>query len=244
MYRTLDSEKIVATLERLQMRIEDRFPGRGLGAVCRELTGIAVEAKTRAEQIAAPNVALRIAVGSVLAVGIMLLVSVLRNVDFHPTGGTLFGVAQGIEATINVIVLTGAAALFLVTLESRVKRKRALDDLHGLRAIVHVIDMHQLTKDPAMAFQPGRQTPSSPVRKMDPFELVRYLDYCSEMLSLTGKVGALYAQSLSDRVVVGAVNDIEVLTTNLARKIWQKIMILETYGPGAMSGPAIDKNKG
>jgi len=40
---------------------------------------------------------------------------------------------------------------------------------------------------------------------MTPFELGRYLDYCSEMLSLTGKVAALYAQDLDDPVVVEAV---------------------------------------
>ena len=63
---------------------------------------------------------------------------------------------------------------------------------------------------------------------MTPFELGRYLDYCSEMLSLTGKVAALYAQDLDDPVVVEAVNDIEMLATNLSRKIWQKIAILQS----------------
>ena len=40
---------------------------------------------------------------------------------------------------------------------------------------------------------------------MTPFELTRYLDYCSEMLSLTAKIAALYAQSSSDAVVIDAV---------------------------------------
>jgi hypothetical protein len=56
--------------------------------------------------------------------------------------------------------------------------------------------------------------------------LQRYLDYCSEILSLIGKVAALYAQSLPDDVIVSTVNDIESLTDGLSRKIWQKIMIL------------------
>jgi hypothetical protein len=47
------------------------------------------------------------------------------------------------------------------------------------------------------------------------------------MLSLTGKLAALYAQSVNDTVVVEAVNDIENLATNLSRKIWQKIMMVE-----------------
>ena len=55
---------------------------------------------------------------------------------------------------------------------------------------------------------------------------MRYLDYCSEMLSLTGKLAALYMQNMRDPIVIESVNEIEDLTTSLSRKIWQKIMIL------------------
>ena len=33
----------------------------------------------------------------------------------------------------------------------------------------------------------GPDTPSSPLRRMTPFELTRYLDYCSEMLAIISK---------------------------------------------------------
>jgi hypothetical protein len=46
------------------------------------------------------------------------------------------------------------------------------------------------------------------------------------MLSLIGKVAAGYAQSFDDAVAIGAVNEIEDLTTGLARKIWQKMIVL------------------
>jgi len=65
---------------------------------------------------------------------------------------------------------------------------------------------------------------------MTRFELSRYLDYCTDLLSLTSKVAALYVQDLQDPVVLNAVNDVENLTTGLARKIWQKIMILDSLG--------------
>ena len=55
----------------------------------------------------------------------------------------------------------------------------------------------------------------------------RYLDYCSEMLSITGKIAALFAQSVNDDVVIDGVNDIENLSSNLSRKIWQKITLIE-----------------
>lgn len=68
---------------------------------------------------------------------------------------------------------------------------------------------------------------------MTRFELARYLDYASEMLSLTSKIAALYVQYFDDRVALQAVNEIENLTTGLSRKIWQKVMIIDTVGRGS-----------
>jgi hypothetical protein len=84
----------------------------------------------------------------------------------------------------------------------------------------------------------GPDTASSPPRTLTRFELVRYLDYCSEMLSLIGKVAALYVQDLPDSQAVSAVDDIEDLTTGLSRKIWQKIMILENAPDSVAIAPA------
>jgi hypothetical protein len=131
------------------------------------------------------------------------------------------------EALANLVVLLGAALLFLITIEQRVKRRRALRHLHELRAIVHVIDMHQLTKDPSTSVSVGGNTPSSPARTLKPYELSRYLDYCSEMMSLASKVAVLFAQSFPDPVVTEAVSDIERIASGLSQKIWQKIMIID-----------------
>ena len=46
------------------------------------------------------------------------------------------------------------------------------------------------------------------------------------MLSLTGKVAALYVQDFEDGVALQAVNEIEDLTTGLSRKIWQKLTVV------------------
>jgi hypothetical protein len=70
-------------------------------------------------------------------------------------------------------------------------------------------------------------TKSSPEQKLNVYELARYLDYSSEILSLIGKIAAMYAENLRDDVVISAVNEIENLTTGLCRKIWQKLIILE-----------------
>ncbi|MFM7924284.1 MAG: hypothetical protein ACKPJJ_29030, partial [Planctomycetaceae bacterium] len=71
----------------------------------------------------------------------------------------------------------------------------------------------------------------------------RYLDYCSELLSLVGKLAALYAQSTSDPVVLQSVNDIEQLTNGLSRKIWQKIMMLDDdVSPNPTESPRTHKS--
>jgi hypothetical protein len=59
-------------------------------------------------------------------------------------------------------------------------------------------------------------------------ELSRYLDYCSELLSITSKIAALYIQKFSDGVVLEAVSDVETLCAGLGQKIWQKLDIAES----------------
>jgi len=217
-YLALDAAEIVGTIERLGGRIEERFPGSGLGRVCSQLLEIARNARERAVWIAKPILPLRIASAAlavVIIAGLSLMVIQLRP----PPGQFELGpFIQVLEAGINDVVLVGAAIFFLVTLESRIKRRRALRALRELRSIAHIIDMHQLTKDPE-GTNPAESEFTAP-------ELARYLDYCSEMLSLTGKIAALYVQDFEDGVAVQAVNEIEDLTTGLSRKIWQKLTIV------------------
>jgi hypothetical protein len=150
------------------------------------------------------------------------------SATIHPQRpGGLSDFVPTLEATINVIVFLGAAVLFLLTVEGRIKRRKALAALHQLRSFVHIVDMHQLTKDPERLVLPQPDTASSPARPMSAPELGRYLDYCSELLSLTSNIAALFVQHLDDPVVLGAVNGIETLATGLSGKIWQKITLLE-----------------
>jgi hypothetical protein len=245
MYRSLDPEKIVATVEQLQRRVAERFPDSGLSAVCGELLKVARESQERAAWIARPQRVLRAAVGVLIvliAAGLVFVLSYLRL----PSGGfDAAGFIQVSEASVNLLIVVGASVLFLVTAETRIKRTRAIKAMHELRALAHVIDMHQLTKDPERAAAgagAGTETPSSPKRSLTPFELERYLDYCSEMLSVAGKIAALYVQKFDDPVVLDAAEDVEALTTGLSRKIWQKIMILNPVVPKASDRAATEKS--
>jgi hypothetical protein len=227
-YTELKAASILKTLRSLRARIAERFPERGLSNVCGELLELSERHVKDLETVMRPNLGLRALVTLVLALGL---------------GGVGFGIAQkirllqaspneiysfeGVEAIANITLLMAGGIWFLLNLEARMKRHAALQSLHELRSIAHVIDMHQLTKDPAMLTPHQSRTKSSPERDLTPFELVRYLDYCAEMMSIIGKVAALYMQKIHDPVVIATANDIETLTSGFSQKIWQKIMIVE-----------------
>jgi hypothetical protein len=229
-YTALDAEKIISSLELLSQRIYDRFPQSGLYQVSKQLLAFGKNAQEDVAWTSRPILPLRI----VTAILVLLLVAaviwtlrslaglqeikeILRLENFIPL----------LESGINDIILIGAGIFFLVSAETRIKRRRVLSSLHRLRVFAHVIDMHQLHKDPERVLHRGELAPSTPKLDMTPFELSRYLDYCSELLSFTGIIAGFYAQNSQDAVLVDAVSDIETLTNGISRKIWQKLMILD-----------------
>lgn len=227
MQMTLDAEKIIATVDRLALRVGERFPEAGLLKVAQNFSHIAREMRSDALKLGRANWWLRLATLAILATGVGLFASVVTELRFNPPAPEVSRLVQIVEPAANIAILVALGIAFIVSLESRWKRRRALTSLHSLRSMIHVIDMHQLTKDPSVLLENIAPTPNSPERTMGRAEITRYLDYCSELLSLTGKIAALYAQSIQDPVVVDTVNDLEGLSTILSRKIWQKIMILE-----------------
>jgi hypothetical protein len=228
-YRELSSAEILNTIETLERRVGERFPDSGLRRLCRELQAVAVDAQRRVESISRPNRSLRVGVGVLIAAILAIVFSALISLHLPATVNDFGSFAQTLDAGINDVIFLGIAIFFLVSLERRIKRRRALRALHELRSLAHIVDMHQLTKGPERASITATEgdTPSSPKRDLTPFELSRYLDYCSELLSLVSKIAALYVQRFDDEVTLGAVNDLESLTSGLSRKIWQKIMILD-----------------
>ena len=230
-YRELDADRIVQTLELLARRIEERFPGSSLSGVSRDLLAFGREIEGRLQKLVRPNWPIRVLAFLAALLVLALVAIAVATIRVSPHVQGISDLAQGIESAINDVVFLGLGLFFLLTLEARLKRRVALETLHELRSIAHIVDMHQLTKDPEQVLNPAMgRTESSPPRVMSRFELARYLDYCSELLSLVGKLASLHAQYLPDTVVLDTVNDIEELSTGLSRKIWQKIVILDTVG--------------
>lgn len=225
-YRRLHAEKILEFTKVLNQRVKERFPKRGLAAVCEDLYQMTEEAHEDIKKIARPNVYLRAGIAAFIVLTFFLLFSGLARLNLTFQDSDLVEVVELLEAGIQDLVFIGAGIYFLVSIENRIKRHRTLESLNQLRALAHVIDMHQLTKDPERILNAGKKTKSSPKRDLDGFLLERYLDYCGEMLSIIGKIAALYVQDFDDEVALAAVNEIEELTTGLSRKVWQKIMVI------------------
>lgn len=237
MYHSLDPDKIIATLNALEVRINERFPNSGLEKVGRQLTDIARLTSSRTEELAKPNITMRLIIGAILVSGLLLLGWLAWLALELETSNELTNIMQGVDSATSLLLVLGGGALYLSTFEGRWRRDQAMKGLHELRSIIHVIDMHQLTKDPS-AFGAPRTT-SSPDRPMTVWQLLRYLGYCSELLSLASKVAALYAEKLRDPEIVEAVGDIERLTANLSQKIWQKIELIQERIPQRPASDAL-----
>jgi hypothetical protein len=227
----LDTAEVIEACEGLRSRIEKRFPDSNLGAIATQLRDLARRSGPRTEWIRRPLRSLRIGVG----VGIVALLVVpalaLRGASVHVEGANLADLVQGIEAALSCAVFLGAATLFLVTIEMRVKRGRALRALHELRVLAHVVDMDQLGADP-VDFTPARASEGDRAR-MRPDDLARALVYCNELLALTSKIAALYVHDFDDPVVLSGVDGLQRLLDGLSQRIAYKASLAVRSGVGS-----------
>ncbi|MGH7476033.1 MAG: hypothetical protein ACRELD_07070 [Longimicrobiales bacterium] len=244
MYSELDLAQIQRTLVNLKRRIGERFPGSGLQRVAAELCRIGDETGPIIDRAARPHWPLRALVVLTTLIIVVLVGGLIWFVASQPFDlDGMSDLLQAVESAAQDLIFLSVAIYFLFTVEGRLKRRVSLRELHRLRSVVHIVDMHQLTKDPEHLLSPNLRTPSSPEQTLSRFELSRYLDYCTELLSLSSKLAALHVQHMNDPVVLDAVNDVETLAASLSNKIWQKIVILDTVVDRASLVPETGRNQ-
>lgn len=226
----LDYQGIKETVGTLLLRIKDRFPESGLYDVCKQLEDLGDETKQVTERIGQPIWPVRIFSCVLMLVFIIALLTLLGNFQTE-NDASLFAVVQTLDAGASLLIFLGISTIFLWSIEQRLRRKHAIRAINRLRDLAHVIDMKQLTKDPDGLVAIAHPTEHSPKRGLDAYALGRYLDYCTEMLSLVSKLGYLYVTEFHDVEATQAANELENLCTGLSRKIWQKIMIIRTQNP-------------
>ncbi|MDB4537362.1 hypothetical protein N9230_01975 [Akkermansiaceae bacterium] len=223
-FRTIDPEKLVLTVDKLADRVEGDFPSSGLSAVANEVAVVAEGTVRRVEEILRPRYFLRIMVGVLVATALAgpLLFSVL--VSFSEQVSNLGDFLEATDAGLHMLLLLTGGVVFLIGLENRLRRNQALEALAEFRSLAHLLDLHQINKDPGLDRAPPPDPDHRTVRSDE--ALASYLDYSGDLLSIIGKLAAFYAQHLQDRVVLDAVNEIENLTSNLSNKLWLKILVL------------------
>jgi hypothetical protein len=224
----LDADAVREVVVELEARIAARFPKRGLRQVAADLAVIidAVETSTaeqhvrvRLSRIASRLLMALILGGTLIALGFAFKDAVVEEGEITSS----LDVLPLIETVINDIVFAGIAVFFLYSFPERVRRGRLLNLLHQLRSTAHIIDMHQLTKDPEQLKPSFVPSAVSKPLELNRDEMERYLDYCSELLALVGKTAALCAEESRDDVVLDTVSTVETLCVGISRKIWQKI---------------------
>ena len=131
---------------------------------------------------------------------------------------------EATDAGLHMLLVLAGGIVFLVGMENRAKRNQALEALAEFRSLAHLIDLHQINKDPGLDRVPPPENDQRTVRSDE--ALSEYLDFSGDLLSVIGKLAAFYAQHLKDRVVLDAVNEIETLTSSLSNKLWLKILVL------------------
>lgn len=225
-YSELDANHILSTLQVIKRRMQNHFPDSGLSQVSEELYEVGESIIRLASKLRNPIWTLRVLtiVGITGLIGVAIWVFYMA-LTISPSGQDgLMETLQAIESVTNELIFLTLAILFLTTLEKQLKRRAALDSLHRLRSFAHVVDMHQLSKDPNDIFETKEE---GDPRFTQPEHLVRYLDFCTDLLSINSKLAALHVQHLQDNQVLTSVNEIESLSHSLSRKIWQKIMIID-----------------
>jgi hypothetical protein len=228
-YVRLAADHVGDTVAQLERRIHARFGERGLTKAVRDLGRLVELVRTEADQ--SHDRLLRRTIAA-RAIGVVIAVATLVALVFGVRSAVVDGLARTvdwvplIESTVNDLVFAGIALVFLWALPERLERRTLLALLHRLRSLAHVIDMHQLSKDPEQVSSTYEPTAESVRHGLDADQMHHYLGYCSEMLSLTAKTAALCAEHSADGVVLETVSTIETLTTELSNKIWQKISLL------------------
>ena len=229
-FQRLDAREVDATLSQLRNRIEARFPERDLVNVANELhdaiARVSVESSSRRRQLLLVRWTIAIGATAIGAAAVLAIALAMRDAIRASEGTRAFEWLPVVESAINDIAFAGIAIFFLLSLPARQRRRSGLDLLHRLRSLAHVVDMHQLTKDPDRLLAAPAPTSASVTNEFGAPDLGRYLVYCSELLALVGKTAALCAQEVTDDVVLDRVSEIEILTSDMSRMIWQKLSLL------------------
>jgi hypothetical protein len=212
----LDPVRIVQTAENLARSISDKLPESTLASLAAELAAIARATDERARQARRPIYAIRCV--SLLAIGASLvgIFYLLGHIHTRWDFGTITEFFEATDAGFNLLILLAGALWFLVTIEERVKRTRALASLGELREFIHVIDVTQLYYTPDLY----KVDPASSRTSLNLD--YTYLLFCTQMLAVISNLAPLYTRGATGDSIWRAASDVEMLANAIATKLVSK----------------------
>ena len=212
----LDPAKIVETADHLVRRVCEKLPDSTLAGLVAELAQVAHQTEERARKARRPIPAIRIA--SILAIG-GTLVGVWylgRHIHARWEFGTITEVFEATDAGFNLLVILAGALWSFITLEARLKRRKALASIEELRNFIHVIDITQLYYTPDL-YNPN------PANSLSSLNIdYKYLLFCTEMLTLISNLAPLYTRGAAGDSILRAVSDVEMLANAISHKLLSK----------------------
>jgi hypothetical protein len=213
----LDPSRIIQTAENLAERIGDRLPGRTLASLAVELARIASETDLRARQARKPIIAIRLASITAILASLLCLTYLLRHIHTSWEFGTITEVFEAADAAFNLLVVLAGAIWFLITLEARIKRRKALASIEELREFIHVIDLTQLYYTPELY---DVDVPDSPAQAgLDH----TYLLFCTQMIGVISNLAALYGRGGANDSILRAVSEVDMLASAVSTKLLSKV---------------------
>jgi hypothetical protein len=201
----LDPTKIIETADHLARRVSEKLPDSVLAGLAVELAQVARQTEERAHN--ARQAILVIRVASILAVcGTLLgLWFLARHIHARWEFGTIAQVFEATDAGFNLLVILAGVLWSFLTLEARIKRRRALSSIEELRDFIHVIDITQLYYTPDL-YNPN------PANSLSSLNIdYTYLLFCTEMLTLISNLAPLYTRGAAGDSILRAVSDVEML---------------------------------
>lgn len=223
-------ERLTRALVILRRRIAERFPDSSLGEIAAEVLDLAHHTRARARRVRRPILAVRIGahflqvvlLGALVA-GLYVLWGAAQGLPSGTSGPLWFGFLEAVEAAVALLLTIGGLSFGLVRFETGLRQSLVLREMQRFRTTLDVIDMHQLYKDPTYLLL---DTAAMPVRTMSLHQLLAYLGFCSELMTLTSKLASTYAVDITDPLVHQAVDDIQSYAGELVRGIRTKLQLV------------------
>ena len=172
-YREINPTKLIDSVGKMADRVEEQFPSSGLSAVANEVAAVAEGTVARVAEIKKPRIGLRIGVGIMVLLVLSgpLLFSFLLSFSEEVTN--LGDFLEATDAGLHMLLVLAGGIYFLVGMENRMRRNQALDAIAEFRSLTHLVDLHQINKNPGLDSLKPPENDKRTVRSDEALEMMR-----------------------------------------------------------------------